>query len=90
MTLITSGPLRKSGAILTNDASGAGWTQVADTLQCVHLCQQHWIVTPGSGIERGWCSYCNGPVCGQEACMAECKPWEKSLEEIERAARGLR
>lgn len=46
-----------------------------DTLQCVH-CDKHWIVEPGSGRQRGWCVKCNGPVCGAERCMRECRPAE--------------
>jgi hypothetical protein len=43
-----------------------------DTLQCVH-CEAHWVVQPGSGRRRGWCTKCNGPVCGQHNCWS-CLP----------------
>jgi hypothetical protein len=67
-------------------ASGAGWTQTLDTLQCCH-CGGHWIVQPGSGIERGWCRKCMAPLCGKKPCMARCAPWEKQCEEIEAKAK---
>lgn len=52
----------------------------ADTLQCVH-CGCHWTVEPGSGKRRGYCSRCNGPVCGSK-CKA-CIPAEQQLENME-------
>lgn len=52
----------------------------ADTLQCVH-CGAHWEVKPGSGKLRGFCSRCNGPVCGPKC--SECVPAEQQLENIE-------
>lgn len=57
---------------------------VADTLQCVH-CGAHWIPQAGSGIVRGFCRLCMGPVCGV-AC-AVCVPFEKKLDLAERAGR---
>ena len=53
----------------------------AGTLQCVH-CGEHWLPRPGSGIERGWCQNCAGPVCGP-GC-AECVPEEVLLENMEK------
>jgi hypothetical protein len=29
---------------------------------------------------RGWCSRCNGPVCGPRC--AECIPWQRKLENV--------
>jgi len=49
-----------------------------DTMQCVH-CMKHWLVIPGSGRRRGWCTRCNGPVCGAEVCMTQCVPFEKKV-----------
>ena len=49
-----------------------------DTLQCVH-CMQHWMVEPGSGRRRGWCTRCSGPLCGAEECMKNCVPFEKKV-----------
>lgn len=51
------------------------------TLQCCH-CGGHWIPKPGSGIVRGWCMNCNGPVCGP-GC-ADCVPTEVLLESMEK------
>lgn len=58
--------------------------QVAETLQCCH-CGQHWERRPGSGTLRGYCMKCNSVLCGQPACMKNCKPFEKWLEEVEKA-----
>lgn len=69
----------------------SGWTvttgpygeQVhADCLTCVH-CQFTWEVVVGSGRLRGWCTRCDGPVCGAPACMSACVNWERRLENEE-------
>ena len=52
----------------------------ADTLQCVH-CGCHWEMKPGSGNMRGFCTRCNGPVCGPKC--RECVPIERGLENLE-------
>lgn len=49
------------------------------TMQCRH-CGQHWIMLPGSGRERGWCTKCMGPLCGKKECMDQCLPFEKRLD----------
>lgn len=74
-----------AGALLYDDGSGTGWTQIADTLQCVH-CGAHWIVQPGSGIQRGWCLNCRGPECGAQDCYT-CVPFERWLEQMEAKAK---
>lgn len=74
-------PYREAGAVLIDGV------QVTSTLQCVH-CNAHWDVQPGSGIVRGFCLKCMGPVCGPK-CV-ECRPFEKWLEEVEEAGRKLR
>lgn len=53
----------------------------AKTLQCCH-CGGHWIPRPGSGTVRGFCTQCNGPVCGPD-CAGKCVPVEQMLENIE-------
>lgn len=53
----------------------------ADTLQCVH-CGKHWIVRPGSGIERSFCKRCMGVLCGSPECEP-CVPFEARLEIVE-------
>ena len=60
--------------------SGPDGVIEADTLQCVH-CGGHWRVEPGSGKIRGFCTNCNGPVCGP-GCE-KCVPIEKQLEIME-------
>lgn len=49
-------------------------------LKCVH-CGGSFPCQPGSGKIRGFCTRCNGPVCGP-GC-AECVPEEAMLEIIE-------
>lgn len=61
-----------------------GQAEEYDTLCCVH-CRRHWIVVPGSGIERGWCHQCAGPTCGANHCD-RCLPYEKMIEQIEKKA----
>lgn len=56
-----------------------------DTLQCKH-CQVTWVVQPGSGNQRGWCTLCAGPTCGAAQCQS-CVPFEKKLEALERRER---
>lgn len=51
------------------------------TMQCCH-CGGHWVYRPGSGNIRGFCTRCNGPVCGP-ACAGKCRPVEQLLENIE-------
>lgn len=52
----------------------------ADTVQCVH-CGQHWYPQPGSKKVRGFCSRCNGPICGPK-CQY-CVPIEQQLANME-------
>lgn len=74
-------PVRKpAGAILLDGQV------VADTLQCVH-CNAHWIPQPGSGIVRGFCRNCMGPVCS--AACAACVPFERKLDLAEQIGSRL-
>lgn len=57
---------------------------VADTLQCVH-CNGHWVPIRGSGIVRGFCTNCMGPVCGPRC--AACTPFERRLDQAEKRGR---
>jgi len=69
-----------ASVLITTDRDGK--VHEADMLQCVH-CGGHFPIKAGSGITRGFCTRCNGPVCGR-AC-AECVPLEKWLEQRESA-----
>ena len=55
---------------------------VSDTAQCVH-CSAQWEVIVGSGRRRGWCTKCNGMVCGSPNCDW-CIPTEARLEAWEK------
>lgn len=65
--------------ILTDPGRDKPLAEIA-TAQCCH-CGCHFPIQPGSGIERGFCTRCNGPVCGR-GC-AECVPAEQLLENLE-------
>lgn len=65
-----------------------GTQEERDILTCAH-CQYTWMVEPGSGKKRGWCLKCQGPICGKARCMAECEPFERWLEAVERKHREL-
>lgn len=67
---------------------GDGQRMEADYLQCVH-CQFTWVVQPGSGINRGFCSECPGPTCGKRECQSHLN-WRKALDMLEQIERGLR
>lgn len=70
--------LRPHGYMMVSDPEGG--IIEADTLQCVH-CGCHWQVKPGSKRRAGYCSGCNGPICGPK-CQV-CVPAEQQLENIE-------
>ena len=61
--------------------------EVAYTMQCPH-CGKHFVSIKGSGARRTFCLKCHAITCGDFACD-HCKPFEKQLEEIERATKGL-
>ncbi len=70
-------------------SNGYAGTQTEEpTLQCIH-CQHTWVRQPGSGIKRGFCMKCMGPICGPKC--AECRgPWEKHLDRQEQQAKLYR
>ncbi len=51
--------------------------------QCAH-CQFSWIYRPGSGVRRGYCSRCNGLLCGKPQCMEYCIPYINKIEGMEK------
>lgn len=62
--------------------------QTGSTMQCKH-CGRHWEYVPGSGVQRGWCQRCAGPLCGNKLCLEHCLPFEAQLEYYE-GKRGSR
>lgn len=72
---------REAGLVTISDPGSDKPILVTKTLQCVH-CGGHWIPRPGSGIIRGFCTRCNGPICGP-GC-ATCVPTEQLLENMEK------
>lgn len=65
--------------IVTNRDSGRDYQR--DYLQCCH-CQFVWLVQPGSGIQRGYCTLCGQVTCGRDCCQ-RCTPFERRLEQYE-------
>jgi hypothetical protein len=64
---------KPSGAILTDGQESAY------TLQCGH-CGTQWVPQKGSGKVRGFCTKCNEPLCGADACMRYHVPKEALLD----------
>ena len=54
----------------------------ADTLRCCH-CAHHFVVKPGSGTRRGFCTKCNAVTCGDAGCDP-CYAFERRLEDYEK------
>jgi hypothetical protein len=73
--------MRESGLIIVSDPAADRPQAEIPTVQCVH-CGGHFVVEPGSGKTRGFCTRCRGPVCGPKC--AACVPAEQLLENIER------
>jgi hypothetical protein len=73
--------MKQAGEITICDPGSDKPILEAGTLQCVH-CGAHWQIRPGSGKIRGFCSRCNGPVCGPKC--AECVPAELQLDNMEK------
>lgn len=73
--------MREAGYIIISDPGADKPLQEASTVQCVH-CGGHFIPKPGSGIVRGFCCNCGGPICGP-GCQA-CVPTEQLLENYEK------
>jgi hypothetical protein len=72
--------VKPHGIVVVTDVDGR--TIERDTLRCVH-CQKVWVVVPGSGRRRGFCTRCMGPTCGAAGCDA-CMNFEKKLELYEK------
>lgn len=72
---------RENGAVLIMDPGSDKPILEAATVQCVH-CGGHWFPQPGSGKVRGFCTRCNGPICGPDC--AACVPVEQLLENYEK------
>ncbi len=71
----------RSGTLISTPLDG-GPPVVQDTVQCCH-CGAMWVVSPGSGNERGFCSRCHGFVCGRH-CAGTCVPLEQWFENLEK------
>jgi len=72
--------MREDGFITIADPEKDRALETIPTLQCCH-CGAHWEHRPGSGVVRGYCARCNGPVCGP--CCKECVPYMQRIENVE-------
>lgn len=72
--------MKVSGEITICDPGKDRPLEMIPTAQCCH-CGGMWEIRPGSGRIRGWCTKCQGPVCGP-GC-AECVPHERQLDNME-------
>lgn len=75
----THSVLRPHGILIVTDVDGKEYQ--ADCLTCCH-CRRAWVVKPGSGIRRGFCTKCQKVTCGSPECDA-CLPAEKRLDLFE-------
>lgn len=66
--------------------SGPGGTAEADTITC-HHCQQIVIVKPKAEEQTGFCRMCMKHICLSCARDGKCTPFEKKLDQLERAHR---
>jgi hypothetical protein len=73
--------MKEAGRITLSDPEKDKPLLEVATLQCCH-CGKHWAPRPGSGIIRGFCTRCMGPVCGP-GC-AKCVSIEQELENMEK------
>jgi hypothetical protein len=71
----------EAGLITISDPGADKPISEVSTVRCSH-CGGHFYPKPGSGRIRGWCTSCNGPVCGP-GCAA-CVNWEQYLENLEK------
>lgn len=73
--------LRPKGWLFVTPEAG-GRVIERETAQCRH-CGGIWVIQPGSGRLRGYCTLCKGMTCGP-ACSSSCIPTEVLLESIEK------
>lgn len=62
-----------------------GPTVTTDLVCCKH-CGYMWQYAPGSGRVRGFCTKCNGFVCGRRFCRENvpCRCWQYGINALER------
>lgn len=72
--------MKANGEVHLTDRE-TGKTVTHPTIQCVH-CAKHWQPAPGSGRLRGFCTKCNGFVCGNPNCD-HCMPWQQKQDNLE-------
>ena len=73
---------KPSGYFVTQDLV-TGKKIEGETRMCAH-CQYKWQYRAGSGTRRGFCTKCNGLLCGRPLCMQYCIPYIDKIEGIEK------
>lgn len=66
------------GYLIVTDVSG---TVEYDTRSCPH-CGGHFVIVPGSGRLRHFCTLCNAPTCDKARCY-EHDPFARRLDLVE-------
>jgi hypothetical protein len=72
--------MKECGLAIFSDPGADRPLKEIATAQCVH-CGGHFPICPNSGIIRGYCQNCAGPVCGPSC--ADCVPVEQLLDNLE-------
>lgn len=60
-------------------------TREIDTITCFHCQRVVFLKVPGSDV-GGFCRCCMKAICGPCADQGQCLPFEKKLEQYEKAA----
>ena len=75
-------PSHSCVGILTSTPHDGGPAVVRDIVRCVH-CDYRWVWQPGSGRRRGFCTKCNGLVCGHAHCaQVGCHYWRNWIDNV--------
>ena len=62
-------PKHSDGGVIVSTPLDSDKKTESPMMCCIH-CGIHWAPRPGSGTRRGFCTRCNGFVCGRAACVA--------------------
>ena len=63
-----------------NRASGGGMNEV-DMRRCSH-CRRYIKMNPFRQRPRNWCMKCDDYVCDNPACVIECTPWNRIVDDF--------
>lgn len=74
-------PAEMMVALGLDPGAGRG-TWESPTVSCCH-CNTVVILNPLRTRARGYCPKCDGYVCDSPGCSAECRPFEKTLDDLQ-------